>query len=55
MELDDIADFHAPVLKHREVSLTSEGELRVKGETLFLGYVSESGILRQVDHLLNGR
>lgn len=37
------------VLPHREVSITNEGEVLVRGETLFAGYVEGGALERPVD------
>ncbi|CAN5655874.1 o-succinylbenzoate--CoA ligase [soil metagenome] len=37
------------VLPHREVSIAGDGEVLVRGETLFAGYIEEDGLNRAID------
>ncbi len=37
------------VLPHREVSISGDGEILVRGETLFVGYVEDGGLDRPTD------
>ena len=38
-DVDSVLNGSADILPHREVRLSSDGEILVKGETLFLGYI----------------